>query len=77
MEIIKGNPTELRPDEGKMLTQAGDVDLAARIITSVVYLAITDSPDNWREIPQAEADEILAAQQAAMEQRWKEVGGAC
>ena len=77
MEIIKGNPTELRPAEGMMLTQVGDVNLAARIITNVVYLASTDIPENWRDIPQTEADEILSAQQVAMEHRWKEVDGAC
>ena len=51
--------------EGCYLTQANCDDIRAAIITERVYLANTDSPDNWREITAAEADNIKA-QQAAL-----------
>lgn len=51
--------------EGCYLTQANCEDIRAAIITERVYLANTDSPDNWREITAAEADDIKA-QQAAL-----------
>lgn len=51
--------------EGCYLTQANCDDIRAAIITERVYLANTDSPDNWREITAAEADDIKA-QQAAL-----------
>ena len=51
--------------EGCYLTQANCDDIRGTIITERVYLANTDSPDNWREITAAEADDIKA-QQAAL-----------
>ena len=51
--------------EGCYLTQANCDDIRAAIITERVYLANTDSPDNWREITAEEADAIKA-QQAAL-----------
>lgn len=51
--------------EGCYLTQANCDDIRAAIITERVYLANTDSPENWREITAAEADDIKA-QQAAL-----------
>ncbi len=63
----------LKADEGMALTQAGDVSIRDRIITGTVYLAANDSPDNWKEITEAEGAEIAAAQAAerkgAMERR--------
>lgn len=49
---------ELTPSDGHKLTQEADVDLANRVVSSKVYLAVNDSPDNWREITDAEAEEI-------------------
>ena len=49
--------------EGCYLTQANCEDIRAAIITERVYLANTDSPDNWREITAAEADDIKAQQE--------------
>ena len=48
--------------EGCYLTQANCDDIRAAIITERIYLANTDSPDNWREISAAEADDIKAQQ---------------
>ena len=36
-------------------------------MTETVYLAATDSPDNWREITADEAEAILEAQREAAE----------
>ena len=49
--------------EGCYLTQANCDDIRAAVITERVYLANTDSPDNWREITAAEADSIKAEQE--------------
>ena len=49
--------------EGCYLTQANCDDIRTAIITDRVYLANTDSPDNWREITAAEADSIKAEQE--------------
>lgn len=44
----------ISPAKGKYLTQK-DCDLLARVITDdKVYLAANDSPDNWKEIDEAE-----------------------
>lgn len=63
----------LKADEGMALTQAADVSVCERIVTDTVYLAANDSPDNWKEITEAEGAEIVAAQAAerkgAMERR--------
>lgn len=49
--------------QGCYLTQANCADIRAAIITERVYLANTDSPDNWREISAEEADNIKAEQE--------------
>ena len=54
--------------EGCYLTQANCDDIRAAIITERAYLASTDSPDNWREITAAEADDIKAQQAALLAQ---------
>lgn len=53
----------MTPREGYVLTQAADVDIAHRILTTMIYLADNDSRENWKEIPQAEADVIAAEQE--------------
>jgi len=49
----------IEPSEGYKLTQAADVDILERIISNKIYLAINDSVDNYKEITDAEANEIL------------------
>lgn len=64
MKQIKGTPAVLVAAEGKKLTQADDaVGLSERIVTERVYLAVNDSPDNWCDIPQEEAEQIIMQQQ--------------
>ena len=43
--------------EGCYLTQANCDDIRTAIITDRVYLAKSDSPDNWREITAAEDEQ--------------------
>lgn len=57
----------LHADEGHFLTQAGEVPIPDRAVTETVYLAATDSPDNWREITADEAEATLEAQREAAE----------
>ena len=53
----------LIPSKGYMLTQAFEVEIANRVVSDKVYLAVNDEPSNWKEITQAEADEIIAEQE--------------
>ena len=53
----------LIPSKGYMLTQAFDVEIANRVVSEKVYLAVTDEPSNWKEIPVEEADAIKAEQE--------------
>ena len=53
----------LIPSKGYMLTQAFDVEIANRVVSDKVYLAVTDEPSNWKEITTKEADAILAEQE--------------
>lgn len=61
----------LIPSKGYMLTQAFDVEIANRVVSEKVYLAVTDSPSNWKEITQAEADVIIAEQERLAEEQSK------
>lgn len=65
METTQYTTTVLTASEGHKLTQAGEVDILARTITPKAFLAATDSPDNWREITDAEADALRAEIEAA------------
>lgn len=49
---------EPKNPEGYM-TQAQVVALKDRILSKVIYLAINDSPSNWKEISQEEGDRII------------------
>lgn len=46
----------LEATEGNFLTQSKDVPVQGRILTYKVYLAVNDSPDNWKEISEEEAE---------------------
>lgn len=55
------NKIELRhivADEGMTLYDG-------ETLSKEIYLGVLDSPDNWREIPDAEAERIRAEQEAA------------
>ena len=62
---IETTQVELRiltPAEGHFITQADDVPANERVISDKVYLAVNDSPDNWREINATEAEQSMAEQ---------------
>lgn len=58
---------ELKASEGMMLTQAGDVPVTERVVTTLVLLGTGDSAANWREITTAEAEGIKEAKRKAIE----------
>lgn len=59
----------LRPNEGCLLTQSADVDVKERIFSEEIWLASTDSADNWKDIPIEEADKIKKEQEEAMAEK--------
>lgn len=59
----------LEASEGFTLTQSADVPLLERILVKKVYLAVNDSPENWTEITDAEADEIRRQQEEAQPEK--------
>lgn len=56
----------LRPNEGCLLTQSADVDVKERIFSEEIWLASTDSADNWKDITIGEADKIKKEQEEIM-----------
>ncbi len=52
----------LIPDEGNYITQAADVNIEERVFSKEVFLAVNDSPSNWKEITEDEAEPLMAAQ---------------
>lgn len=61
----------LQPNEGYTLTQSKDVEVQDRILSKKIFLAVNDSPDNWKEITDKEADEIRAEQDRLAEEERK------
>lgn len=53
----------IKPTEGYLLTQANDVEIQNRVFSDKVFLAVTDSIENWKEISIEEADAIKAEQE--------------
>ena len=53
----------LRPSEGYYLTQVSDeVDVKDRVFLKTLVLALTDLPENWKEISIEEANVIKEEQ---------------
>lgn len=63
--MIQSNYTVvvLEPSEGYTLTQSADVEIQNRILSKKVFLAVNDSPSNWKEITDVEAEEIRITQE--------------
>lgn len=53
----------LQPSEGYTLTQSADVKIPERILSKKVFLAVNDSPENWKEITDEEAENIRIQQE--------------
>lgn len=49
----------LEPREGYTLTQVEEVELTARIFSKKIYLAVTDSPENYKEITDEEVEQMM------------------
>lgn len=58
----------LRADDGFMLTESAEADIIDRTLATTIALGATDSPDNYREITLAEAEQIRALQQKALDE---------
>ena len=48
-------PIELRPKEGYLLTQSANVPDTRRVFTNRVILGRFAKPEDWKEVPIAEA----------------------
>ena len=57
--------TILKPKEGFVITQSTDISIQDRVFSTELYLGITDSIDNWKEISIEEANTLK--EQAAKE----------
>lgn len=57
--------TILRPKEGFVITQSTDISIQDRVFSTELYLGVTDSIDNWKEISIEEANALK--EQAAKE----------
>lgn len=62
MDTIYNTPVELHAAPGHKLTQSADVPLHERVFATTVRLAVNDSPDNWREVADSYAEEIINEQ---------------
>ena len=61
----------IEPSEGYTLTQSKDVEVQDRILSKKIFLAVNDSPDNYKEITDKEADEIRVEQDRLAEEERK------
>lgn len=52
----------LVPEEGHYITQAGEIEENQRIFSKEVFLAVNDSPDNWKEITEEEVQIYISKQ---------------
>lgn len=61
----------IEPSEGYTLTQSKDVEVKDRILSKKIFLAVNDSPDNYKEITDKEAEAIKAEQERLAEEERK------
>ena len=73
MKINEIDVRILRPNEGCLLTQSADADVKERIFSEEIWLASTDSADNWKDITIEEADQIKKEQEAAIAEEQKQI----
>ena len=50
--------TILKPKEGFVITQSTDISIQDRVFSTELYLGVTDSIDNWKEISIEEANAL-------------------
>ena len=62
-KVKQVNVSILKPNEGCVLTQSADVELQNRVFSEEIWLASTDSPDNWKDISIEEAEQLKKQQE--------------
>ena len=62
-KIKQVNVSILKPNEGCVLTQSADVELQNRVFSEEIWLAATDSPENWKDISIEEAEALKRQQE--------------
>ena len=62
-KVKQVNVRVLKPNAGCLLTQSADVELQNRVFSEEIWLASTDSPDNWKDISIEEAEQIKKQQE--------------
>ena len=62
-KVKQVNVSILKPNAGCVLTQSADVDLQNRVFSEEIWLAATDSTDNWKDISIAEAEQLKRQQE--------------
>lgn len=67
MEQTSYTTRVLTPSKGHKITQADNgIDLKDRFFSDKVFLASTDKAENYKEITDAEAEELMRQQQEAL-----------
>ena len=61
-KVKQVNVSILKPNEGCVLTQSADVELQNRVFSEEIWLAATDSPENWKDIRIEEAEQLKQQQ---------------
>ena len=61
-KVKQVNVSILKPNAGCVITQSADVELQNRVFSDEIWLASTDSPDNWKDIPIDEAEALKKQQ---------------
>lgn len=62
-KVKQVNVSVLKPNAGCLLTQSAEVDLQNRVFSEEIWLAATDSPDNWKDISIEEAEKLKQQQE--------------
>ena len=62
-KVKQVNVSILKPNEGCLLPQSAEVDLQNRVVSEEIWLAATDSPENWKDICIEEAEQLKRQQQ--------------
>ena len=62
-KVKQVNVRILKPNAGCLLTQSSDVELPNRVFSEEIWLATTDSSDNWKDISIEEAEQIKKQQE--------------
>lgn len=62
-KVKKVNVSILKPNAGCVLTQSAEVELQNRVFSEEIWLAATDSPENWKDISIEEAEALKKQQE--------------